>query len=135
MRREEPDVKTHEFLAKVRDRGNYDDQREAERVTHAVLSLLGQRLAGGEHEHLAAQLPQELKKPLLDSPRDGAGFGVEEFLARTAEKLGTTPEVATWDASAVLTTVAEAVPGGQINHVLTQLQPAYAALFGKPDLA
>ena len=128
-------MKTHEFLAKVRDRGNYDDAREAERVTRAVLGVLGERLVGGENEHLAAQMPQELKQPLLDAPSSGDGFGVEQFLARTADALGTTPEVATWDASAVLTTVAEAVPGGQVNQVLTQLQPAYAALFGKPDLA
>lgn len=36
---------------------------------------------------------------------------------------------------AVLTTLGEAVTGGQLNHVLTQLTPGYAPLFGKPDLA
>jgi uncharacterized protein (DUF2267 family) len=39
------------------------------------------------------------------------------------------------DASAVLSTVADAVTGGQLNQVLTQLQPGYATLFGKPELS
>ena len=46
--------------------------------------------------------------------------------------LGTTVETARRDVSAVLTTVAEAVTGRELNQVLTQLQPAYAAVFGKP---
>lgn len=128
-------MKAHEFYARVRERGGYDTAEEAQRVTSAVLALLGQRLVGGESKDLAAQLPIELQPPLLDTGGSGEGFGVEEFLARAADALGTTEETARWDASAVLSTVAEAVTGGELNQVLTQLQPGYAALFGKPDLA
>jgi hypothetical protein len=49
--------------------------------------------------------------------------------------LGASEEAASWDASAVLSTLGEAVTGGELNQVLTQLQPGYAPLFGKPDLA
>ncbi|TFV87108.1 DUF2267 domain-containing protein [Blastococcus sp. CT_GayMR20] len=128
-------MKAHEFYAKVRERGGYDDAAEAQRVTAATLALLGQRLVGGEAKDLAAQLPPELQPPLLDADGPAERFGVTEFLSRAAEALGTSEEAAKWDVSAVLTTVGEAVTGGQLNQILTQLQPGYAELFGKPDLA
>lgn len=128
-------MKHHEFVAKVRDRGGYGDQAEAERVTRTVLGLLAQRLAGGEAKDLAAQLPAPLQDAVLGTAAGGEAFGVEEFLRRLAERVGGTSETARRDAGAVLSTVAEAVSGGEVNQVLTQLQSGYAALFGKPDLA
>lgn len=128
-------MKGHDFLARVRERGDYADTAEAERVTTIVLQQLGTRLAGGESKDLAGQLPAEVQPPLLDAPQESASFGVEEFLSRVAEATGASEETARWDASAVLSTVAEAVSGGQLNQVLTQLPSAYASLFGKPDLA
>jgi uncharacterized protein (DUF2267 family) len=129
-------VKAHEFYARVRERGGYDTAEEAQRVTAVVLGLLGQRLPGGECKDLAAQLPPELQPPLLDAVgTTGQRFGVEEFLTRAADALSTSEETGRWDVSAVLTTVADAVTGGELNQVLTQLQPGYAVLFGKPDLA
>ena len=129
-------MKAHEFLAKVRERGEYTDQTEAQRVTAAVLGALGERLAGGEPADVASQLPVGIGE-LIASGQPGAreSFGVEEFLRRVATALDASTETANWDASAVLCTVAEAVSGGQLNQILTQLQPSYAELFGKPDLA
>jgi uncharacterized protein (DUF2267 family) len=123
-----------EFLARVRERGGYADQADAERAARAVLGLLAERLAGGEAKDLAAQLPRELQDALADAPA-GDSFGVDEFVRRLADRMSTTQEAARWDASAVLTTVAEAVSGGEVNQVLTQLQSGYAEVFGKPDLA
>lgn len=124
-----------EFLAKVRERGQYEDHAEAERVTAVVLGLLGSRLTRGEAEDLAAQLPAGTKDSLLADPEAQGGFGVEEFVDQVAGRLETTPETARWDASAVLSTVADSVTGGQLNQVLNQLQSGYAELFGKPELA
>ena len=124
-----------EFLAAVRERGEYADNDEAQRVTETVLGLLGERLAGGEAKDLAAQLPGELQETLLRSGEGTGSYGVEEFLRRAAEQLDATPETALWDTSAVLSTVADAVSGGELNNVLTQLQAGYAQLFGKPELA
>ena len=123
-----------EFLAKVRELGEYADQREADRTTRSVLRLIGQRLVEGERKDLAAQLPGELQDALLTAPPQEV-FGVEEFLRRVAHELSATEETARWDASAVLTTLAEAVSGGELNQVLTQLPAGYAPLFGKTDLA
>lgn len=128
-------MKEHEFLANVRERGSYGDQTEAERVTRAVLRVLSERLPGGESAHLAAQLPGGLQDAMPDGDAPAPSYGVEEFVSRVATELGTTPEVAKWDASAVLTTVAESITGGQLNQVLSVLPSGYAVLFGKPDLA
>lgn len=128
-------VKADEFLAKVQERGEYADQQEARHVTATVLDLLGQRLAGNEPRDLAAQLPAGIDELVpIDEETAGASFGVEEFLARIAARLDGSPQTAEWDASAVLCTTAEAITGGQLNQILTQLQPGYAALFGKPEL-
>lgn len=127
---------THdEFLTKVRERGQYTDRAEAERVTGVVLGLLGSRLTEGEAKDLASQLPAEMKDLVLSGPEVPGAVGVEDFVALAAEKLETSNETARWDASAVLTTLAESVSGGQLNQVLSQLQSGYAELFGKPDLA
>lgn len=126
-------MKQDEFVARVRDNGEYPDTEEADRVTHAVLAVLGTRLHEDEAKDLAAQLPGDLQEVVAAvSPR--GSFGVEEFLERLTTELPATKETARWDASAVLTTLAQSVSGGQLNQILTQLQPGYAELFGKPDL-
>ena len=129
-------MKYGEFLATVRERGEYDSQDQAEQVTTSVLEVLASRITPGEAEDLAAQLPQPLAEALQPDAQDQPeSFGVEEFCARVAERTGGHPQTAEWDASAVLSTVADAVSGGELNQVLTQLPSGYATLFGKPDLS
>lgn len=77
-------MKSQEFLAAVRERGEYADLSEAERVTRTVLELLGQRLGGGEAKDLAAQLPQELQDALSAHGDGGAAYGVTQFLQLVA---------------------------------------------------
>src|SRR5579884_1945149 len=120
-------MKAHEFLAKVRERGEYADQAEAQRVTAAVLGVLSERLAGGEPSDLASQLPEGIGELVTTGERARSeSFGVEGFVRRVAAAVNGTTETAKWDASAVLSTVAEAVTGGELNQILTQLQPGYA---------
>ncbi|MFF8606281.1 DUF2267 domain-containing protein [Streptomyces sp. NPDC015346] len=124
------------FLARVRERGEYTDQDEAAKVTAAVLEVLAHRITPGEAEDLASQLPGPLQEPLTrDGDRQAEKFGIEEFYRRVAERTGARPRTAQWDASAVLTTVADAVSGGELNQVISQLPSSYAVLFGKPDLS
>lgn len=129
-------MKYDEFLAKVRDRGEYADNQEADQVSGIVLARLGERLATGEAKDVAAQLPVELQPPLLQTEATPpARSGIHEFLCRLAGDLNATEETARWDASAVLTTLAEAITGGQLNQILSQLPAEFAVLFGKPELA
>ena len=98
--------------------------------------MLARRLTREEASDLAAQLPAPLAQAVHrrdDQPAQW--FGVEEFLRQVAERIGARPGTAEWDASAVLSTLAEAVSGGQLNQLLSQLPSGYAPLFGKPELA
>ena len=125
-----------EFLAEVRELGEYEDQREAEEVTTAVLTVLSSRLPGPAVEKLVAQLPQELKEiPRQAKQPEPESFGVEEFHERVAELTGGRSLTAEQDTGAVLTTVAETVSGGELNQLLSQLPSGYAVMFGKPELS
>ena len=128
-------MKYDDFVAKIQDRGEYPDRYEAERVTRLVLGVLSQRLDRNEVEDLAAQLPLPAGAWLTEHPGPAAAFGVQEFLGRVASGAGATVRTAQWDASAVLSTVAEAVSGGELNDVLSQLPSGYAALFGRASLS
>ncbi len=129
-------MRDDEFLARVRELGEYEDQREAEEVTAAVLSVLATRLPGGSVEKLAAQLPEPLREGFREAGQpEPDTFGVEEFHRRVAELVGGRALTAEQDAGAVLTTVAEAVSGGELNQLLSHLPSGYATMFGKPELA
>ncbi|MGW7256554.1 DUF2267 domain-containing protein [Streptomyces sp. NPDC054834] len=125
-----------EFLARVRERGEYGSQDEAATVTEAVLRVLAQRISPGEVDDLASQLPGPLGQTLADAkPEQAESFGIEEFYRRVAEAVGARSRTAEWDASAVLTAVADTVSGGELNQIISQLPSGYAVLFGKADLA
>ncbi|MEU3451070.1 DUF2267 domain-containing protein [Streptomyces thermolilacinus] len=129
-----------EFLARVRERGEYRDQEEAAQITRAVLEVLGHRITPGEAADLAAQLPGDLGDVLTadadaDGDRPTDRFGIEEFYRRVGERTGARPRTAQWDASAVLSTLADAVSGGELNQIISQLPSSFAVLFGKADLA
>jgi uncharacterized protein (DUF2267 family) len=121
-----------EFLASVRARGDYASRTDAERITCAVIGILGRQLPGDEARELAQHLPNELWD-LLVSPRGADAFGVRRFLGLIAEQVVATEQNARRDASAVLTTVAEAVNTGRLRRVLEALPSGYAELFGRPD--
>lgn len=125
-----------EFLARVRERGEYVSQDEAAQITTAVLQVLAQRLTRGEAKDLAARLPAPLSQTVAtDGDRPAESFGVEEFCARIAERTGARPRTALWDASAVLTTLADAVSPGELTQIISQLPSVYAMLFGKAGLS
>lgn len=127
-------MKYGEFIAAVCDRGDYLSVDEADHVTRTVLHQLGNRL-GAHAPHFAAQLPKELQEPVLRQPNVPYPHGIHSFLHTLSSQLHATHQTARWDASAVLSTTADAVSGGELNQVLSQLPAAYAPLFGKADLA
>jgi uncharacterized protein (DUF2267 family) len=129
-------MRYEDFIAQVRDRGEYDSFDEAARVATAVLEVLGDRLSPTEARDLSAQLSGALGEAMANAAGQAAGtYGVDEFCRRVGERTGGQPRTAEWDASAVLSTLAEAVSGGEVNQLLSQLPSGYAPLFGKPELA
>lgn len=129
-------MKYQAFMAKVRDRGEYADRTEAWQATEAVLHVLGERLTPREADDLAAQLPGRLGDVLEDARGDTTeAFGVTEFQRRVTERAAPgRARGGAEDANAVLCTVGEAVSGGELNKIISQLPSGYAALFGKPEL-
>lgn len=113
-------------LKKIERQAELADRQQAEDVTQAVLSVLGERLKGGETSDLAAQLPGELADAL---PLSGAGevFGVEEFDRRVAEREGGSCGLAEAHrhSAAVLGTVLSAVSQGERRDVAAQLPAEY----------
>ncbi|MEV5883836.1 DUF2267 domain-containing protein [Streptomyces sp. NPDC052020] len=128
-------MRLDEFLAEVRDRGEYRSQEEAEQVSSAVLWVLASRISPEEAADLAAQLPAPLDDALRLERGRPETFGHEEFLRRVARQTGARQATAEWDASAVLSTVADAVSGGEVDHLLAQLPSDYAEFFGRPERA
>lgn len=128
-------MKDHELVARVGTRAQFASAQDAQQAVHDVLDLLGRRLGGHEPGELAAQLPATTAVALAEHDGPAEHFGVEEFLERTARTRGVDPDHAREQATAILTTVGEAITGGQLNQVLTQLPAGYAALFGHPELS
>ncbi|MEU3415056.1 MULTISPECIES: DUF2267 domain-containing protein [unclassified Streptomyces] len=127
-------MKLAEFLAQVRDRGEYRSQEEAEHISTSVLRVLAERIPPEEADDLAARLPAPLDDALHTHPDRPEALGCEEFLRRVAERTGARPRTAEWDAGAVLSTVADVVSGDEVDHLLSRLPSGYADLFGRPHL-
>ncbi|MFI8949473.1 DUF2267 domain-containing protein [Streptomyces sp. NPDC053750] len=120
------------FLSLVRDRGEYHSKDEAEQVSTAVLWVIASRIDPEEAAGLAAELPAPLDDALRLERGRPESFGREEFLRRVAQQTGARPRTAEWDAGAVLSTLAEALPGDRVDRLLAQLPADCADLFGRP---
>ncbi|MFI0986572.1 DUF2267 domain-containing protein [Streptomyces exfoliatus] len=121
------------FLEHVRERGRYPGSREADRAARVVLALLGAHLIGSERAELAARLPETYALILLNPLQSAEPLSPERFVRATAAWIdGATETTATWDVSAVLSTVADAAGEDLMKRVLFQLPAGYDLLFGRP---
>ena len=117
------------FTRTTADRAGLPEET-AERIEHAMLRTLADRISGGEAEDLAAQLPAPLQDDLRPPREDAEAFGVDEFVRRVAERGDVGRDEARTGAAAVLTTVREAVTPGEFDDVLSQLPQEYRELVG-----
>jgi uncharacterized protein (DUF2267 family) len=90
-----------------------------ERIEHATLRTLADRISGREAQDLSAQLPGRLQDDLRPPREEAEAFGVDEFVRRVAERGDVGGSEARSGAVAVLTTVREAVPHGGFDDVLS----------------
>ncbi|MEV6246644.1 DUF2267 domain-containing protein [Streptomyces sp. NPDC051742] len=121
------------FLEQVRERGRYPGSQEADRAARVVLALLGAHLIGSERAELAARLPETYALILLNPLQSAEPLSPERFIRATAAWIdGATETTATWDVSAVLSTVADAAGEDLMKRVLFQLPTGYDLLFGRP---
>lgn len=123
-----------EFLATVRERGGYEAD-EAQTVTRAVVTTLGDRLTTESAEHLADQLPHALAELLEDAGGSAQKWGAREFVAHVSEVTGDDEDTAEDHTRIVFSALADQVSGGELNKVLSRLPSGYADLFGFPELS
>jgi uncharacterized protein (DUF2267 family) len=121
-------MKATEFIKQVKERAGLNSREEAIEATHATLSVLGERLFGGERDDLAAQLPQELQAFLMEA-KDGEKFDIDEFFLRVSEEEDCEIEEAVEHAQAVIEVLCDAVTAGEIEDIKSQLPKDFAELF------
>jgi uncharacterized protein (DUF2267 family) len=124
-------VQYQEFIDRVRRRAELASFAEAEAVTQATLTTLGEYLTGGEGHDLASQLPQGLAEHLRRQPPERSEFfSLNDFLQRVGEEEGVGIEAAEAHACAVMNVLQEAVSKGEMEDVRRQFPSEFDTLFG-----
>ena len=124
-------MQEHEFVAAVKESLGLPDNPSAERAVRATLTVLGQRLQGGEAKDLASQLPGGLADEL---PDQGAGqrFDVDTFYRRIAEQEGddVTVAQARQHARAIAKGLETALTDGEWQNFTSQLPQDFQDFLG-----
>lgn len=121
-------MKYDEFVNRVQQRAHLASNAEAVGAIRATLQTLAERLAGGEAQDLAAQLPRELGHYLRPAEKT-QDWLLDEFLERVAEREGVDLPDSVHHTRAVISVLLEAVSPGEIADVVAQLPADYDPLF------
>jgi len=116
-----------QFISAVARRAEVPED-QAEEPARAALSVLADRLTAGEADDIASQLPKPLKEVMIPGQPRAQGFGLEEFIRRVASRAGVPEEDATRGARAVMTTLREAISGGEFEDMMAQLPGEFSQL-------
>jgi uncharacterized protein (DUF2267 family) len=134
-----------EFIERVAERERTDPVtatrhvaaacEELARTIEAVPQTLGERIAGGEVDHLLQHLPVEFHAPLKRG-RDAVGvrasrMTLDKFLRHIAEREGTSPIQAALHARAVFRVLRDAVGEPVFRDVMVQLPSDYVDFLGR----
>jgi uncharacterized protein (DUF2267 family) len=127
-------MQEQEFVSAVRESVGLPDNAGAGAAVRATLTVLGQRLSGGEGKDLAAQLPGGLAE-LIPDDAPGERFDVTSFYARVAEAeraegREVTDAQARQHARAVAKGLETALSDGEWQNFTSQLPADYADLLG-----
>jgi uncharacterized protein (DUF2267 family) len=128
-------MKQDELVSAIRVTGRIGTPGQAETAVRATLTVLGERISGGETRSLAAQLPAAFAAAL---PPRGAGerFGVHEFYRRVAQLEGDTCSAAgaRRHARAVVAALKVGISPSEFEDVAGQLPADYADLLGRESV-
>jgi uncharacterized protein (DUF2267 family) len=127
------EMKHDELIGLVQQRARLASRGDAEVATRATLETLAERLAGGEAEDLASQLPRGIAGYLrTELAGTGQHFSIEEFFELVSLREDVDLPRAIYHARAVIAVLAEAVTPGEMADVRAQLPAEYSWLF-EPD--
>lgn len=121
-------MKYHEFLGAVQNLARLDSDSAAVSAVRATLETLGERLAGGQAEHIAAQLPEEIGY-YLQQPDKDESFELDEFYQRVAEREAVDYPDAVYHAKVVMRVLSDAITPGEISDLRAQLPDEFDDLF------
>lgn len=118
-----------EFIGQVQARARLDSRGAAQTATRAILETLGERLPTGLGTNVGAQLPAEIGRH-LDQDRTES-FEIDEFWQRVADRetAGVELPEAAFHSRVVLSVVAEAITGSQLEKVHDALPGEWDPLF------
>jgi len=124
-------MQEQQFVSAVKESLDLPDNRTAERAVKATLTVLGQRLEGGEAKDLPSQLPGGLADAL---PNEGGGerFDVDTFYQRIAEQEGegVTVAQARQHARAIAKGLETALSDGEWQNFTSQLPNDFQDFLG-----
>lgn len=115
------------LISAVRESAHIAEHDVADRAVRSTLTVLGQRVAGGQGANLAAQLPGDLGD-MFPADAPGERFDLAEFYQRVAEQEGVTEAQARQHARATMAAVTVAVTDGEVDALTSQLPDEYADL-------
>ncbi|MFJ6907392.1 DUF2267 domain-containing protein [Streptomyces griseoluteus] len=119
----------------VREAGRYPTATEAELVTRIVLSGFGGVLRGDTRAAFTDVLPPEACEALSSTTPEVLQPTAREFVESMATRIeGATPATARWHVSSVLNVLADRAGTPTTAHLIAQLPPGYALLFGLAEL-
>jgi uncharacterized protein (DUF2267 family) len=124
-----PEVLTVEMFVRRVARRSALGPPEAQRAAEIVLQTLAERIAGGEADDLAEQLPEELRQPLERGKERSGGkaqrLSLDEFVWRIAEREGVSYEQALDHARAVFAALRETLTDKEFSDLLSELPRGY----------
>ena len=115
-------MQTDEYITRVQRRADLDSTDEASRVTSTVLGIFGTLELRGQLKDAASQLSQGIG-PMLTARETSQSFSASQFVSAVATELSIDEGAAEKAATAVLTTLREALSDGQfldLNAVLPE---------------
>ncbi len=121
-----------EFVGQVQHRAQLPSRGDAEAIIRATLETLHERLQPEVSEHVAAQLPAEIGRPLRALARF-EHLTLQQFYRRIAAREDTDVEKAVFHARCVLEVVQLAISPGAFRKLENQLPQEFrAALLPSP---
>lgn len=121
-------MKYHEFLGAVQNQARLDSDSAAVSAVRATLETLSERLAGGQSEHVAAQLPEEIGYYLKQAGKDES-FELDEFYRRVADREAVDYADAVYHAKVVMRVLGKAITPGEMTDLRAQLPDEFDDLF------
>ena len=118
------------FITRVQQLGNLSDRDETERAIHATLGSLAETITGGQMGDLAPALPVELRPEIDEGRGQARPFDKGTFLDRISGQIDTVDiDKTERQARAVLRTLYEWAPEGEVDDTLAQLPEGLSAMF------